>query len=452
MRVKSITITLISIISALASATAQNVVTPVDRDMYPGKVVSNLIASDSDSVADEFRFFFPDTIARRVNTPMILGNYRPMVFDTFVIMDSLKIGKPQKVDGIKSVASPEAFYWLEDAAGVIDLARHARQRYMVDNPSSVPYNERFLPDPPKKYRAEVNPETAKITLSEEPTHNDINMDMTVDFNRRNWLHSFTGSVQFSQAYVSPNWYQGGNNNLNMIANAVFNVKLNPAFHPKLLFETTVAYKLGLNSAPDDSLRNYSISEDLFQVNSKFGYKAANRWYYSMTGQFKTQFLNNYKKNTTDLKAAFLSPSELNVGVGMTYNYANKPKTFTFDASISPLSWNMKTCINDKVDVKGIDPGQTVIHEFGSSAEGKMKWQMANNITYQARLFMFTDYDYYQGDLENTISFQINRFLSSQIYVHLRYDSSTPRQKDNDWHVWQLKEIFSFGFNYKFSTY
>ena len=55
----------------------------------------------------------------------------------------------------------------------------------------------------------------------------------------------------------------------------------------------------------------------------------------MSTQFKTQLLNNYKPNTTTLKAAFMSPGELNVGVGMTYNYTNPKKTVTFDASISP---------------------------------------------------------------------------------------------------------------------
>ena len=62
--------------------------------------------------------------------------------------------------------------------------------------------------------------------------------------------------------------------------------------------------------------------DLFQFNLLAGYKASKYWYYSTNVSFKTQFLHNYKANTRDLKGAFLSPGELNVGVGMTYNYAN----------------------------------------------------------------------------------------------------------------------------------
>lgn len=49
-------------------------------------------------------------------------------------------------------------------------------------------------------------------------------------------------------------------------------------------------------------------------------------------QFKTPLLNNYRVNTEDLTAAFLSPGELNLGLGMTYSYENPKKTLTFHRS------------------------------------------------------------------------------------------------------------------------
>ena len=209
----------------------------------------------------------------------------------------------------------------------------------------------------------------------------------------------------------------------------------------------------MNNAPDDELRDYSISEDLFQWNMTVGYRSTKRWYYSLNTQFKTQILNNYKSNTTTLKAAFLSPGELNVGVGMTYNYANPKKTFTFDASISPFSYNMKTCLRKRMNVTsfGIEEGRKTVSEYGSSAEGKLTWKMCDNISLRSRMFVFTDYDYIQGDWENTIQFTINRFLSTQIFVHMRYDSTSPVIEDTDWHKFQLKEILSFGFTHKFNT-
>ena len=81
----------------------------------------------------------------------------------------------------------------------------------------------------------------------------------------------------------------------------------------------------------------------------------------------------------------------------------------------------------------------------------MSWTICDNISLRSRLFVFTNYDYAYGDWENTLSFNINRFLSTQIYVHMRYDTSTPECEDRDWHKFQLKEILSFGFAYKFST-
>lgn len=79
----------------------------------------------------------------------------------------------------------------------------------------------------------------------------------------------------------------------------------------------------------------------------------------------------------------------------------------------------------------------------------MKWNILWNITYQSRIFLFTDYKYFQGDWENTISFNINKFLSTQIYAHLRYDTSVPSHAS--WKKFMLREILSFGLSYTFST-
>lgn len=343
--------------------------------------------------------------------------------------------------------------WVDDVEISRKRARRFSQRYMIDNPQQVRYNIATLPEAPKQYVGYVDPTKASITVEEiNISANDVKGDVAAaEVKKRYWLHDFQGLVQFSQAYNSPNWYQGGNNNLNVIINAVWNVKLNPAFNPNLMFENTVAYKLAMNSAPDDSLRNYSISEDLFQINTKFGVKARKHWYYSMTMQFKTQMLNNYKKNTYDLAAAFLSPGEFNLGLGMTYSSSGKKYNFT--ASIAPFSYNLKTCINNRMDPEafGIKPGYKSVSQFGSNIDCKLEWKMAYNITFTSRLTSFTDYSYVQSDWENTLAFTINRFLSTQLYVHLRYDSQGDRIDDSRWHKWQVKEILSFGFAYKIGT-
>lgn len=375
---------------------------------------------------------------------------RPAVFDKVRVLEPLSIGPDTlSMPGI----DPLSTEWLTRSVAQARLMEQTKQRYIARHPDLIRYDEAHLPEPPKKYIATVDPSTARILIKEVVAKEMPATDLSAKFGKRHWLKTFNANLQFSQAYVSPNWYQGGNDNLNALLNLYYNVKLNQAFHPKWLFENTLQYKLGINNAPDDELRDYSISEDMFQWNMTAGYRSTKRWYYSLSAQFKTQFLNNYKTNTNDLKAAFMSPGELNIGIGMTYNYANSKKTVTFDASISPLSYNMKTCTRKRMNETsfGIEEGRTTVSEYGSSAEGKLTWQVCDNISLRSRLFVFTDYDYIYSDWENTIQFNINRFLSTQIYVHMRYDSTSPVIEDSDWHKFQLKEILSFGVSYNFST-
>lgn len=411
------------------------------------------INDDAEPAADEAEWLTPGEAELRYAAPMSRWFFTPAVYDTYIYSDSLF--EPRAVHGLPAEAE-SVYRWIDDYSYNRRLMNQLQRRHMIVNPDWVSYNAADLPEPPAHYRATIDPFTTQLVLVEERPKVTASQatDIKLDFERKNWLTTFNASVQFSQAYVSPNWYQGGNNNLNMLANIFYNIKLNEAFHKNLLFETTFQYKLGLNSAPDDSLRNYSISEDLLQLTSKLGLRAAKRWYYSLALNFKTQALNSYTSNTRNLKSAFLSPGELNVGAGMTYDYANPKKTFTFNASISPISWNMKMCYNNRMNPQtfGIKEGHHTVNNYGSSTECKLMWKMAYNISYSSRLFAFTDYDYFQGDWEHTLSFDINRFLSTQIYAHMRYDTTTGRiSETNRWHKFQFKEILSFGFSYKFAT-
>ena len=406
---------------------------------YREKLKADSVAHE-DSIA-RANYIKPDPIEF---PPSFFG---PMVYTTYEYFDSIDF-----MDTSISGVEQGPLSWINRQVYLSQQMRQIRQNYMISNPEKVKYNFETLPAPPKLFTATVDPTKATLTVSNLEINKD-NIDKTVesqDVKRINWLTSFDGSLQFSQAYISPNWYQGGNNNLNMIANAIYNIKLNQAFYPNYLFDTTVQYKLGLNSAPDDSLRSYSISEDIFRVNTKLGLKAAKSWYYSLTADFKTQLLNSYKKNTDELAASFLAPGELNIGLGMTYDYSHPKKKVTLNASMAPLSYNMKIClVDDLKSAYGIKEGHTTVNQIGSSAELKFNWKISYNVAYTSRLFVFSNYKYVQGDWENRLSFDINRFLSTNIFVHLRYDTSA--DKNTCWDYWQLKEILSFGFSYKFST-
>lgn len=347
-----------------------------------------------------------------------------------------------------------ALEWIDKEMYKIDNIKRMRQNIFVAYPEVIKYNIATLPEPPKQYIAVPDPNLAILVIEELHTDLDTDShDVPVEREQYHWLNTFNGAIQLSQAYLSPNWYQGGNSHLNLLVNTNYNLKLNPTYHPNLLFELNVSYKLAVNSTPDDTYRKYNISEDLFQINSKFGIRASQKWFYTLTLLAKTQFFNNYTTNTNNLKASFMSPGELNLGLGMSYDYTNPKKTVALSASISPASWNLRSCISNKMDPTQFDikPGHKFVNQFGSSAEVNFSWKIAYNISYKTRLFLFTDYDYLQGDWENTINFSINKYLSTMLFIHLRYDSSTPTASFPNWHKWQLREILSFGFSYTFAT-
>ncbi len=352
------------------------------------------------------------------------------------------------------------------AASWIDRARQQRRnvsaqqyRMMMDHPGLVPYSQNTLPEPPKEVQVDADPVRHRLQVDVAAEPADVAADTPLDallerqqIKARHWLHSVNASLQFSQAYISGNWYQGGENNVNVLGDFQWTVNLNQKLHENLLFENTLRYKVGVMTAQGDSLRNYSISEDLFQINSTFGYKAVKNWYYSAKLLFKTQMWQAFASNSNTVTASLLSPAELNIGLGMTYSYKDKQAIHDLSISIAPLSYNLKYCRDiDKLNPTtfGIDAGHHSKHSFGSNVEAKYTWKISPAISWTSRLYAFTNYSYVQGDWENTLDFSATRHLSTKLYVHLRYDKSRPW--DEDWRYFQLKEILSFGLTYRFST-
>lgn len=353
-------------------------------------------------------------------------------------------------DILKSDVRPA---WLTSARQAWQMQDDVMYDMMVNDPSLIEYTYWQLPVPPtlpeddhgfkgflkRSFVSGVDVNDAVITES--------------DIQKKHWLHTVNGALQFSQAYVSENWYQGGNNHLALLINFLWDVQLNTVWHPNLLLQSTLSYKLGLNSVEDDQYRKYSISQDIFQYNFKFGYKARRNWYYTVTAQFKTQLLNNYTKNTNTRIASLLTPGDLNIGLGMTYSKTNAAKTIQFNASIAPLSYNLKTALDNNIDhgLFGMNQTQKTQSEFGSNADITLNWKIGKMVTYKTRLFLFTDYDYFLADWENTLNIQFSRFFSTQVFANLRYDTSADKTLAPKWKKFMLKEILSIGLSYTFST-
>lgn len=422
--------------AAQAMYTGSARVVPEPQPLPAVSVSDSLLRANAQSADDIFDM--------PVSLPDVF--FMPAIYDRYTFFKPLEVGEEVHGDN-------PAMRWIEDYEVLDRQMNGLRHHLFYTHPEAVRYNLGMLPAPPPVYQVVLDPADYTITLRQVEKTPDAPTIVAEEVKKRHWIRTFTASLQFSQAYVSPNWYQGGNNNLNMLGNIYYNVKLNPKYHPNLLFETTAQYKLGFNSTPDDKVRDFNISDDLFQVNTTLGIKAIKKWYYSFTGQFKTQLFNSYPANSRDIRSSFMSPGDLTAGIGMTYNTTNKPKTITFDASVAPLSYSLRTCINDRIDPTryNVEKDHKTKSKFGSSADLKLSWKIYYNISLSSHFFTFTDYESLQADWENTVNFDVNRYLSTQIYVHARFDTKTPKVQDSSWKKLQIKEILSFGLTYKFSS-
>ena len=324
------------------------------------------------------------------------------------------------------------------------IIKEAQESVISSNPQDIEYTNETMPKAPKNEKMKKKEHKEFVTIE----NNGItNTSITPDAppTPKLWKHSFTSSIQVSQAYISQNWYQGGESNFNLISDQLYNVEYD---HNNILFTTSAQWKLGISTTPSDTYHKFSINDDLFQINSKLGIKAVKDWYYTVSLLFKTQLFNSYGANSEVKNSAFFSPGEFNLGVGMSYNKKIAPKKFETSVMLAPLSYNLKFSLDEELAYRkaGIKEGR-FDNQVGSSLEGTFKWEFYPNLTWTSRVFYFTDYKSVLADLETGLNFVFNRFFSTKIYLHARFDDSVPRNKHNN-HL-QFKEMLSFGFNYKF---
>lgn len=260
-----------------------------------------------------------------------------------------------------------------------------------------------------------------------------------------WKKTAAASMQFSQYSISDNWYQGGESTNALLSE--LKLTANYDDRQKVQFENSLEIKIGFITAPSDTVHSYKTNADLLRLNSKLGVRAIKNLYYTIAAEFKTQFFPNYKTNTNDMISNFLSPAQLDLSVGMDYKL-DKPK-YKLSLMGAPFSYTFVYISNDDIvnpSSFNVEPGHTSANLFGSKITANLDWKIAKNISYLTKLEYFTTYDKIIASWENTFNFQLNRYLSTKLFIHARYDDGVTLTEENDTYF-QLKEMLTFGLSY-----
>ncbi|HWS01165.1 MAG TPA: DUF3078 domain-containing protein, partial [Prolixibacteraceae bacterium] len=267
-----------------------------------------------------------------------------------------------------------------------------------------------------------------------------------------WKLLGTGTVGFTQTALS-NWAKGGESSISMLLIGKYVANYSKK---SLKWENMAEFRLGIFTSKSRGLEK---NDDKLEFQSRMGYSAFKKWYYSAEGNFRTQMAKGYSyPDKGNPISAFMAPAYLTASVGMDY----KPNK-NFSLFLSPFT-SKTTYVKDTAMIDpthfGLEPGKTKLWEPGIIVKMNWHYDIVENITYDTRAEIFNNYNYpfqkFNVNWEQVLLMQITQRINARLMTQVVYDYNVkfPVKDENGVEVdqkakWQLKELFTLGFNYKF---
>jgi len=429
--------------------------------VQPGESLKRFIKKDSVGLSEKALYW-----ARYARDASMLINENATFKDTVIVnpifMTPLFKGNilPENLSfynfNVLKTKDPYSQYYKSDSIFKDELRLKGIEEMAIlyiekNNPEDFRYTINDLPkDVIRPKEIQKDPTENLLSVSNDANFNDVSGPGRFIPERRYWKSNFESAIQFSQNHVSANWHKGGSSNLNVFTRNYLKYDYNK---DKVQFANEVEMKLSFYNAPKDTIHDYKIGDDVLRLHSNLGYKAFNKWFYTFDAEFKTQLFTNYSENSTKQLAAFLSPFSVNVGVGMKYelnkSFKDKHKNLRLTVNLAPASFTYLYSLKDDIDLArhGFRDNKHSLSKFGSTVRTDLAYNISRNVNWQSRFYYFTSYDQVVGEFENTLTLAISRFFSTRIYLHLRFDDGVSKKENID-SYFQMNELLSFGFNYK----
>ena len=292
-----------------------------------------------------------------------------------------------------------------------------------------------------------------------------------------WMHSGTLNIGCNQGFLH-NWAAGGELS-SITLSGLFSGNLTRYMH-KHIWSNNLDLSYGLFYAYSNSFVPRKL-DDRIDFTSKYGYKIKPNkdFYFTALANFKTQFTRGFDYAATNWTnkptSNFLSPGYVTLALGFEYRKGSQITFF-----LSPLAARMTLASTEftKLLPTGefcIEYGKTRRTELGAYFSGRYVKELSKNIIYKTRVDFYTNYlakntvgengliikKDNPGNIDwlwdNLLTFKASKLINVSLATTLIYDNDIPYAPANDattepgnglgW--WQMKQIFTIGFQYKF---
>ena len=271
-----------------------------------------------------------------------------------------------------------------------------------------------------------------------------------------WKKGVDLSLQATQNYASPNWHNGGTNNLSVLGglHGWFNYAGDNGFS----WDNKVELKYGVTTTFTEDLagRLFHLTDDKTYYETKLGYTLGKGWNLAWTGDVNLTLFENYKIDTDELVSAIVSPVTFNTAIGFDYKYTNAEKKLDLSVMIAPYAFKLiyvddvrgDYAISKHVGIydEALGITQLKTFDFGSSFKVNYRQEFNENITLSSVLSFYTDYKGIEVDWEIVGDFKLYKWLTARVSLNPRYDSTV----GEGWNEKiQFKEFVSLGLAYRF---
>ncbi len=273
-----------------------------------------------------------------------------------------------------------------------------------------------------------------------------------------WKMGTLTELGFSQVSLT-NWAAGGTGSVAL--NAYINAHANYA-KGNLFWENRGQFSYGFIQSYEDGYRK---SSDKIVLDSKFGYKAIDKLYFSAVFNFTSQFspgFNYASDGSSTMVSKLFSPAYFTLGLGIDY----KPgKGNVFSLNMAPLTGTAVVVTDRQLrEIYGNEPDESVRYELGAQLKAHLAYEPFKNCKITSTLNLFSDYldnpQNIQIKWDFRTDFKINKFLSTSLRTNLIYDDKIliadrnvkPGEDPHARPRVQFQEILSLSFSYTFGEF